>query len=113
MLAFALTVLASGLIKLLVIGRGQSAAHYLATIASSLLVAMFWAVILAVWWERPWQAPVFLSLAAIVGALLFYRTELFTGYLPLATNVVIVIAITVWVLATVGCALRQRLRAMD
>jgi hypothetical protein len=111
--AFVLTTLASGSIKLLVIGRGQSAAHYLAAVSGSLLVAMLGAVILAVWWERPWQAPAFVFLAATSGALLFYRSELLAGYLPLAANIVIVVAFTVWALATIGCAMRQRLRTMD
>ena len=60
-----------------------------------------------------WQAPAFVFLAATSGALLFYRSELLAGYLPLAANIVIVVAFTVWALATIGCAMRQRLRTMD
>ncbi len=108
-----LIIAASGIIKQLVLSRGQDASYYLAAVSSSLILAMMAAVILAVFWERPWQAPVFVCLTATISALLFYRPELMGGYQTLAANVVIVVAFTVWVLATIGCYLRRRLRAMD
>ncbi len=112
-LALVLTTIANGIIKLLVLGRGHTAGFYLAAVSGSLLVAALWAVVLAVWWERPWQAPLFVCLAATISGLLFYRAELMAGHLTSAAIIVVVVATTVWVLANLGCALRQRLRAMD
>lgn len=112
-LALGFTAAVSGIIKQLVMYRGSTLKHYLAALFVSLLLTMFAAVILAVLWERPWQAPVFVCLTATISALLFYRPELMGGYQTLAANVVIVVAFTVWVLATIGCYLRRRLRAMD
>lgn len=112
-LAVLLITVASGIIKQLVLSRGHDTSYYLAAVSSSLMLAMLVAVILAVLWERPWQAPVFVCLTATVSALLFYRPEMMGGYQALAANIVMVVAFTVWVLANIGCYLRRRLRAMD
>lgn len=112
-LAVLLITVTSGIIKQLVLSRGHDASYFLAAVSSSLMLAMLVAVILAVLWERPWQAPVFVCLTATVSALFFYRPELTGGYQALAANLVMVVAFTVLVLANLGCYLRRRLRAMD
>lgn len=112
-LALGFTAAVSGIIKQLVMYRGSTLKHYLAALFVSLLLTMFAAVILAVLWERAWHAPVFVCFAATTHALLFYRPELAAGYGDLAAKIVMAVAVTVWVLATIGCYLRRRLRAMD
>lgn len=112
-LALGFSTIASGIIKQLMLYRGSTASHYLVAVSVSLLLCMLAAVILAVFWERAWQAPVFVCLAATLSALLFYRPELTAGYQSLAANITMVVAFTVWVLARLGCYLRRRLRAMD
>ncbi|HBK84823.1 MAG TPA: hypothetical protein DDZ53_02185 [Firmicutes bacterium] len=113
LLALGLTTSGSGIIYKILLSRGTDAKYYLVAVSTSLFLAMLCAVILAVLWERPWQAPIFVGLAAAISALLFYRLELAAGYGPLATTIVLVVAFAVWIVAAVGCASRRRLRAMD
>lgn len=111
--ALGLTTALSGVIKQLVFRSGGDAKHYLVAVFLSLLLMMLCAVMLAVFDEHPLRAPVFVGLAATLSALLYYRLELANGSLSLALISVIVVAIAVWVLASAGCYLRRRLRAMD
>lgn len=108
-----LITIANGLVKQIVFSQGNELRHYFVAISISLLLAMLAAVILAVYWERPWQAPAFVLLAGGCNALIYYQAELRSGYLPLATQLVTAVALAVWLVASVADRLRRRLWALD
>lgn len=106
------TVAAGGLFKQLFLSRYSSAGMYFNAVASTVLLLMVASVILAVFRSRPLLAPAFALLSTMLITTAFYARE-FSPYAKQISLGVTIVALTTWLLAYLGCLLRQRLQHMD
>jgi len=106
------TVFAGGLLKRLFLARSSFAGMYFNAITGTILLVMIISVTLAVFRARPSLAPVFSFLSMLLIIAGFYAVESMS-FISLVLLGVFTITLTTWLLASLGCALRQRLHQMD
>ncbi len=116
MLSFGLSLLATiaagGLLKQLFLWRYNFAGMYFNAIASTVLLTMAVSVVLAVFKGRPLLAPALTLSSAMLTTAIFYSQEA-ASFMSLIFSAVGTVAFITWLLAFLGCKLRQRLQHMD